>query len=272
MAATDVVAKEADALENRLEHERNAIPISTHADVNGELVGSNQSPFPAALGHYDQRDSKLEALEWLGEKYGKDKKFQVTLPADVIKIIEDKKKLVEVAQFDKWVNDTFDLKDPTHVKMLKNMYPEFFTKRLEYIDAAGKRATEIEKIKLTGPQNVEELVTLYSVLNSEGPVPRLDLQVRESDSEMLGRGLFNPRRWFGMESPRGDGSIKVPGDERGQGLGQSKQWHSQHRKIGAIDVPGNTGQMFTAVTNAARVQNSPWPELLPGRPTRYNIR
>lgn len=84
------------------------------------------------------------------------------------KILEQKRKLVEEANFDAWLGQNFHKGDVTSRKWLQEVVPDYYDAREKEIDDRAEFAKMVSKIKLRGPKTTEEMVLVYGL--SEGKI------------------------------------------------------------------------------------------------------
>lgn len=114
-------------------------------------------------------------------------------------IINNRRKEVELAQFDTFIEHQFDVTDPTQLRLLEEMYPGFLGRKEAYIKERYALAERYELTKLRGPKNKDDLIFLYMIRNgSIAPPPSLIKQEKDKNKSdaMYKRGLANVSRWM----------------------------------------------------------------------------
>lgn len=119
-----------------------------------------------------------------------------TPSAEEINILVDKENELNLASFERFIRDRFNLNDPVQSRLVHEMYPEYFEKRLEQIDSHLELQRRAAKIKLLGIQDKDDLMFLYAIASNKIKIPDNAVFAPKSynDTESFERGLLNPRR------------------------------------------------------------------------------
>lgn len=170
--------------------------------------------YPAEYTRRDPREERLTILRQIGRQWKEDTNAQFALPTnELIDYYITKKEHLEFLEWEKWVQDNYDMRDPAQVKMLKEIMPEYFDRRLDFIKKRLGLIFLMAKIDLLGPASKEDLMILYQVQKGViDPVNLDDIFNKGTAADDAARktkfeaGIFNLRPIFGAE-----GAHKAPG-------------------------------------------------------------
>jgi hypothetical protein len=197
---------------------------SSHHAVALELAGKGlegTEPHLPARGYaaqFTKRDPRQEKLslyrkaatDWgVGANTG----WTANVPSDLVDYYVTKKKHVEYLEWEKWVQDNFNLADPSQVKILKELCPEYFTRRVEHMKKMMDLMFLIAKIDLMGPENKEELFLLYQMQtdafgNSVAIVSAIAALFRpanETPGAQFKKGMFSVMNWINVRQKKAVG-------------------------------------------------------------------
>jgi len=115
-----------------------------------------------------------------------------------IEALQDFESQKQRISFESWLANYFDMNDPATAKLVEDMMPEYYEKRMEAIEHQAELQKNLALIRLRGPKNKTDLSILY--LASTGKLPMPLGGVHQPDkwshsSANLTRGLWNPRRY-----------------------------------------------------------------------------
>lgn len=106
----------------------------------------------------DQADNlrmlKMTAPTDLGQKF---------LDKDDLLYIDRKAKEAELEKFDRWYGTLFDHTDPAQLQLSKQIYPEWFERRLKAIDETVEFQKRMARMQMLGIQSKEDVLTAYAV-------------------------------------------------------------------------------------------------------------
>lgn len=181
------------------------------ADVAPRQRDVMDEQFPtASLTAYDPRDKVMAAKLQLAEKselgytpfgklIAKDEDFQWA---------QRKQAAAEVADFERWFAQEFDLMDPVQKQRAKELYPQFYAARKKLLKRQTKNLMNLARIKLEGISSFEDLKTTYlaetgrldlgplqHILNPEG-----DKDAKLYASQRFIRGSANPFLVYGKQA------------------------------------------------------------------------
>jgi hypothetical protein len=123
---------------------------------------------------------------------------------DDIRVIERKDQEKRLVNFEGFLEHFFDLKNPIHQKLLNDVYPQYYDRRLEIINDNLKLQEKMARLKLYGPQTQEDIFFLYALWQGDIEIPDTlanSLDTKVFDDEKYRRGMFNVKRWAGR-SPK----------------------------------------------------------------------
>lgn len=160
--------------------------------------------YPAEFYKKDPREEKLQLMRQVGHDWNKDG-FTVAMPEEVLDYFVQKKKYIEFANWEKWVQDNFDLTQPSEVERLKRIMPTYFERRLEYLKKLLGLTYTVHKLKLLGPENEKDMMLLYELAKGKVPVPDIVIPDDKDPKKQFNAGFFNIRKWLGTE-----GTMKRP--------------------------------------------------------------
>jgi hypothetical protein len=217
-----------------------------HFPVNLPIQGDRKNlAYPAEFYKKDPREEKLHLLRQVASDWHKEG-FQVALPDEVLDYFVQKKKYVEFENWEKWVQDNFDLKNPSEVARLKQIMPEYFGRRLEYLKKLLGLAYTVHKLKLLGPESETDMMLLYELEKGEVPIPNITIDKEGDETGQFDKGFFNIRKWLGSE-----GDMKRPDN-----LG-SAPWN---KRTPSKNVESAFGRIFETRLDAP-FKNNPWKTL-----------
>jgi hypothetical protein len=104
----------------------------------------------------------------------------------------------ELLNFEAFLQDYFDLTNPIHQKLLKELYPNYFERRLDVIRESLTLQEKLARLKLFGPQTKEDIFFIYAIINGDIKIPDtlvFDLDKGTSTTTQFNRGFFNVKRW-----------------------------------------------------------------------------
>jgi hypothetical protein len=203
---------EAQRIKNKVTDDLDAPNHAVSLELNGvnNLLDTPGRSYAAAFTKKDPRDERLSmykkvANDWIDSKPG----FTAQLPAELVDYYITKKKHVEYAEWEKWVQDNFNLADPAQVKILKDLCPEYFQRRVEHMKKVLDLVFTIAKIDLMGPENKEELFLLYQIQtdalgNSANIIDGIQALFRPTGAgnepeALFKKGIFSVTKWIQID-------------------------------------------------------------------------
>jgi hypothetical protein len=249
-----MATSEGQHLATSMNEMRKKVPKGVQLETGAENKISPR--FPAQYFKHTDKDDRLKLLEGIATNYGKN--FNIPLEDWVLNYYEDKKKALEYAQFEKWIQNTYDLSDPNHVRLLQEVHPEYFKIREDYITSQLELVKRFELVKLRGPQSREDLIFVYMLLNDPDFVmPEImypDISGKD-EAAQLKRGMLSLKKWIG-----GDGkNMKVPtslgqvpynaGAEGGWAAAATTDRKGKKGTVGTIGGHGGAGWNWDSLIN-----------------------
>jgi len=136
----------------------------------------------------------------------------------------------ELVSLERFISEHYNLNDPNDVKTVKELWPGYFEKRLEYIEDQLEVQRKIARIKLMGIQTQEDLVFAYAIHAGLIDMPTsvaFDTTGAVTDAK-FNRGFFNVKRWYGevgVPMPTGGAMFGVNGTLQTDGRTERKTAH-----------------------------------------------
>lgn len=116
------------------------------------------------------------------------------------KYLERKRDMVEYSDFDRWIYQKYDLKDPAQSFILQSIAPEQFERRQAIIDYQQNLVSRYAKLRLRGAKNVDDLMFEWMVETNrislpEGPIwdPKAWMDKQE---HLYSSDADADKRWF----------------------------------------------------------------------------
>lgn len=139
---------------------------------------------------------------------------------DDINVLLRKDQEKELLNFETFIQSYFDLTNPIHQKLVRELYPNYFERRLDNIREVLSLQERVAKIKLLGMQTKEDVYFVYGLMNGDIKLPKdvvfdLDKAQNNADDRMQ-RGMFNFKRW----AKKGSVPVNPLGKTFGRGLFQ----------------------------------------------------
>lgn len=154
------------------------------------------NPYPANYFPRKSAEERLAVLSQAGQVADKLGLQKPTFDAALIELAEQKKKELELYNFESWFEHIFNQNDPAENRLMGEIYPEYKQKREQYITEKYELAKRFDLLQLRGPKTKEDLILMYLVLNNQITVPKLDLKTgAQSTADDISRGLLNVNRW-----------------------------------------------------------------------------
>jgi hypothetical protein len=120
-----------------------------------------------------------------------------------IDLVLQRENELQVAAFEKFIRDRFNVNDPHDARIIRELWPTYFEKRLKEVDNHLEIQRRIARIKLMGVLTTEDLMFLYAIASQKIKIPTTPAFNLAADAEQrLQRGMLNPRRRVGI--PTGD--------------------------------------------------------------------
>lgn len=218
----------------------------------GQNVPSDNIGFKGKYFDRSAKERKLDLLKQMSKELAKElsedggKGVQVAYTptqADVDVFLE-KDKQEKLYDFEDFVGKLFNFEDPNHIRLLKQIYPSFYERRLTQIGEDLDLQKRLAKLKLLGVQDVDDLILMYGLYTGEIEEPTDPVNLPQKWGPTQGkadyrRGLLNFYRPVQKGNP-GVGSLGaltqgVSKVNEGKGWYQSET-KTQRRRTGRPGV------------------------------------
>jgi hypothetical protein len=225
--ATDYTERDAKEIKQVVEgtHEqfkRPASAIKAGVQDSGSTISNNHFPANYFQSKDDEKRVKLvqEYSAFLKDKKGLSTLYVPT--EDDINVLLRKDQEKELLNFETFIQEYFDLQNPIHQKLVRELYPNYFERRLDVIRETLSLQERIAKIKLLGMQTKEDVFFVYGLMNGDIKIDDLskavfNLDTTVSNADRFNRGFLNTKRW----AAAGSVPANPLGDKRGKGLFES---------------------------------------------------
>ena len=180
--------------------------ITTHAqEVSSDPANSTVSlPRRGLTGTSSDADQRMkDKMQMMDPKTGQSPFGLVTASDADFRLIEQKRRVAEEANFDRWIGEKYHKGDVVKRKWLQDVVPEYYDAREQDIDERAEFAKTVAKLKLRGPRTTDEMILLYGLM--EGKIPLEDgwnvigyAEEGKSDTDRFNRfkgNLFGPYRY-----------------------------------------------------------------------------
>lgn len=202
--ATDYTERDAKEIKQVVE----GVEKSFERPATAIKAGDTAAPgyFPASYFKKGEDEKRVRLVQdysrWLGEKSnngGAGLKTLYVPTEDDINVLLRKDQEKELLNFESFIQNYFDLSNPIHQKLVRELYPNYFERRLDVIRETLSLQERIAKIKLLGMQTKEDVFFVYGVMNGDIRIPdqvvfNLDAADRKA-AENFKRGFFNVKKW-----------------------------------------------------------------------------
>lgn len=106
---------------------------------------------------------------------------------------------MELYQFDNFITQTFNIYDPAHQKIIRELEPEYYERRWDEVQRQIEIEKLITKIKLFGIQTKEDLQFVYALSQKKITPPKNLAFVTEQGApteKNIKHGLLNPKNFI----------------------------------------------------------------------------
>jgi len=113
-----------------------------------------------------------------------------------------KRQQAQLADYEKYIANRYNLKDPPTAMWFESIVPRYFQDRLAQIHEVAVLQEKIANLRLLGPQSEDDLWMEWALLNGVVQLPKGAVWDPDNwydtkdQQELYVRGLFNPRRYF----------------------------------------------------------------------------
>lgn len=161
------------------------------------------SHFPANYFKSGEDEKRVRLVQdysaWLKGSKGLDTLYVPT--EDDINVLLRKDQEKELLNFETFIQQYFDLSNPIHQKLVKELYPNYFERRLDVIRETLSLQERIAKIKLLGMQTKEDVFFVYGIMNGDIRIDDINKAVFNLDAKQANaddnfkRGFLSAKRW-----------------------------------------------------------------------------
>lgn len=223
--ATDYTERDAKEVKEVLE----GVEKSFEKPSTAIKAGKQGEPghFPANYFAKKDDEKRVRIVQdysrWLGSEAGGGLKTLYVPTEDDINVLLRKDQEKELLNFETFIQEYFDLSNPIHQKLVRELYPNYFERRLDVIRETLSLQERIAKIKLLGMQTKEDVFFVYGLMNGDIKIPDnvvFNLDGKQTDaSQRFNRGFLNFKR-FAKPTQKINKGL---GEARGQGIFQTGQ-------------------------------------------------
>ena len=185
--------------------------IETHAQepFNEALPGQQTSSYPrGGFGGPTKRDEYLRMKMQFVNEYdgGGASPFGTIVATDKdFEQILKKREAEEKANFDAWVGKNFHTNSVVDRAFLQQVYPQYYKARVAELEDKAKLAVQIAKIDLFGPQDEDDLETIYLLQSGQVELPKnwnvigyhSDPHDAAAEERKFRKQLWAPNRYVG---------------------------------------------------------------------------
>lgn len=143
---------------------------TTHNDPRTENLAQSTYSYPRAglASTTPEADQRLRTkMQMMKKDTGMTPFGQVMATDADFKLLDQKQKVAELANFDKWVGENFHKGDVVARQWLQEVHPGYYDAREKEIDDRAEFAKMVAKVKLRGPATYEELVLVYGLMEGK---------------------------------------------------------------------------------------------------------
>lgn len=218
--ATDYTERDAKEVKQVLEGVEKSFEKPSTAIKAGNL--NDDKHFPANYFAKKDDEKRVRLVQdysaWLKGSKGLDTLYVPT--EDDINVLLRKDQEKELLNFETFIQEYFDLSNPIHQKLVRELYPNYFERRLDVIRETLSLQERLAKIKLLGMQTKEDVFFVYGLMNGDIQIPEqvvFKLDAKQADGgDNFARGFLNFKKWAqGTRSIEEKGRL---GGERGTGI------------------------------------------------------
>jgi hypothetical protein len=163
--------------------------------------------FPAQYFKHDEKQRKINIAQQYAKKLvdsfaaGGNAHPSVSYQPskEEINLVLRRENELQVAAFEKFIRDRFNANDPHDQRLIKELWPAYFDKRMEAVEHHLDLQRRIARIKLMGITSTEDLMFLYALATQDVAIPTTTaFNLGDDDTETFQRGQLNPRRITGI--------------------------------------------------------------------------
>jgi hypothetical protein len=193
---------ESDAREVKRTLEQNEATYDDGAIQPPGGISENEAGFPAKYFSKKEDEKRVRLLQsyhqYLGSKNAGLGLRTIYTPTEAdYNVLFRKDAEKELLNFESFIQNYFDLTNPIHQRLLRELYPNYFERRLEVIRESLSAQEKVARLKLFGPQTKEDIFFLYALYNGDIHLPdHVAFDTSEADlRKTFKRGYLNYYRW-----------------------------------------------------------------------------
>ncbi len=222
-------------------------PAQRAFDQNGVPVKGPGAMFPVKQTAFDPDDDrfemKMKAPAALGFKMLEEKDLQN---------LQRKADQQQYAQVEQFAEQYFDMTNPAICRMVEQIMPNFFSRRLAELEQTADLQMRIAKLRLYGVKDEEDIFLEFALRSGKIPIPTGPLwdpaqpaNAAENENNYY-RGLCNPKRWTAMPRLPGMGARWDVASNGITGYGANQLQSLANQGMGTMDVAGWTANNVAA--------------------------
>lgn len=190
------------------------------ADIAPRTTGVMEEQFPTdGLTAYDPRDKVMSAklqLQDVDKAPGYTQFGKLIAKDSDFEWYQRKQAAAEVAEFQRYFAEQYDMMDPAQKKRAKELYPEFYAERKRTLKRNAKNLAKLAQIKLEGPSDLDDVKLLYLAESGRLPLgplqnilhPELSGMNRDEAGATFIRGLASPFLLWGKQAAPNDDAAR----------------------------------------------------------------
>lgn len=161
--------------------------------------------FPVRINKPNRpRDSRMRlkaqyATQWKDGGAGAVNLGEPHLNDSDLQAFGDIEKQKQIVSFESWLASYLNMSDPATAKLVDDIMPEYWEKRMEVIENQAELQKNLALIRLRGPQSKKDFMVLYMLNTGQLPLPRgsvFEPAQWSYNNEDFTRGMLNPRRYM----------------------------------------------------------------------------
>lgn len=220
----------------------------------GEAIGGRggdperDNQFPVRINKANrERDDRLRLKAQYAAQRSKGEGLDLGVPNlndGDLRAFSDVEKQKQIINFDSWMSSYLNMSDPATAKLVDDIMPEYWEKRMEVIENQAELQKNIALIRLRGPQSKKDFMIVYMLQTGQLPIPQGAVFNPKSwaySDKNFTRGMLNPRRYMPQHiATRKEDPIGGIMDAAAGGYGNGFASNPALGNIGGLNArPGN---------------------------------
>lgn len=157
--------------------------------------------FPRRVAEDDEYDDVVQMKTALVNQHGTTPFGQLQASDQDFQWMQRKFQALQYQDALRFVENIFDLTDPSEQRLLEEIWPDYYKAREEVLAHQANLQVQLATINLRGMRTLEDIMTVYGIKNGSIPLPMGPLWDPDSwypkqqtwEAEIQ-RGLFNPKK------------------------------------------------------------------------------